>query len=153
MAILAQKYPTLLDVVNRLKPDGSVETDIVEMLTESNPMLEDMGWVECNDGTTHKTIVRTGLPQNTWRKLNYGVQPSKSKTAAVRDTTAMLENYADVDADLVHASGDPKAFRQTEDAAFVESMSQDMQEAVIYGNISVVLKHCSSVANCCCLRF
>lgn len=146
MATIGHKYPTLLDVVNRLKPDGSVETDIVEMLVESNPMLDDMAWIECNDGTTHKTIVRTGLPTNTWRKLNYGVQPSKSKTAAVRDNTAMLENYADVDADLVNASGDPKAFRQSEDAAFVESMSQDMQEAMIYGNTEVHPEHFTGIA-------
>lgn len=137
MGVIGVKFPTLLDVVSRTSPDGSVGKDIVEMLQEKNVMLEEMVWEEGNDGTGHKTTIRTGYPTATWRLLNYGVQPSKSTTTQIRDTTGMLEAYAEVDKSLVNMSGDPKGFRASEDSAFLDSMSNDMMETVIYGNASV----------------
>lgn len=146
MAVIGVKYPTLLDVVSRTSPDGSVGKDIVEMLQESNPMLDDMVWEEGNDGTGHKTTIRTGLPGSTWRLLNYGVQPTKSTTTQVRDATGMLEAYAEVDKALVNMSGDPVGFRKSEDSAHLEGMSQNMMETVIYGNTAVTPERFTGLA-------
>ena len=79
MSTLTATNPTLLDVAKRVDPNGSV-ADIVEILNETNEILQDMTVLEANDGTGHKTTIRTGLPSSAWRKLNYGVPASKSTT-------------------------------------------------------------------------
>ena len=82
--------PTLMDFARREDADGKIST-IVELLAQSNEILEDMTFVEGNLPTGHKTTIRTGLPSATWRLLNYGVQPSKSTTRQVTDSCGMLK--------------------------------------------------------------
>ncbi len=133
MAIINNMNPTIKDVAERHGKDGKAYK-IVELLNETNEILDDATWIECNDGTNHKTVVRTGLPDVTWRKLNYGVQSSKSKTAAVKDACGMLESYAEVDKDLADMSGNTSEFRLSEDRAFLESMNQEFSQTLFYGD-------------------
>jgi hypothetical protein len=128
--------PTLLDLASRMGPDDKIAA-IIEMLALTNPILEDMVMVEGNLPTGHRTTIRTGLPSATWRKLNYGVQPSKSRTAQVTDACGMLEAYAEVDKALAMLNGNTAAFRLSEDRAFLEALNQEMASTMIYGNESV----------------
>jgi hypothetical protein len=124
---------TYLDLARRLDPDDKIAA-IIELLSETNEILQDMIVVEGNLPTGHKTTVRTGLPSATWRKLNYGVQPSKSTTKQVTDSCGMLEAYAEVDKALADLNGNTAAFRLSEDRAFLETMNQEMGNTVFYGN-------------------
>jgi hypothetical protein len=124
---------TLQDVARRLDANGKIDK-IVEMLTETNEILQDMRWIEGNLPTGHKTTVRTGLPQATWRKLNYGVPTGKSTTAQITDTCGMLETYAEVDKALADLNGNTAEFRLSEDRAFLEGMNQQMAETLFYGD-------------------
>lgn len=133
MSTLSAIHPTLLDVTKRLNPDGSIAT-IAEMLAQTNPILDDMVWVEGNLPTGHRTTVRTGLPTPTWRKLYGGVQPTTSKTAQVTDSCGMLEAYAEVDKALADLNGNTAAFRLSEDAAHIEGMNQEFSSTLFYGN-------------------
>jgi hypothetical protein len=128
---------TYLDLASRLDPNNKVAATIVELLAQTNQVLEDMVTIEGNLPTGHKTTVRTGLPTATWRLLNYGVQPSKSTTTQVTDECGMLEAYAEVDKDLVKLNGNTAAFRLSEDRAFLEKMNQEMASALFYGNRNV----------------
>lgn len=136
MATLATTVSTYADVAKRLDPSGGI-SGILEILNRYNPILTDMLVKEANDGTGHKTTVRTGIPQAAWRLLNYGVPKVKTTTAAVRDTTGMLEVYAECDKDLANLSGNQKAYRLSEAEGIMEGMSQQMAETVIYGNTAL----------------
>jgi len=136
MATLATQVSTYADVYKRTGADGKL-AGILEILNRANPMLDEMLTRECNDGTGHKTTVRTGIPQATWRLLNYGVPRVKTQTAAVRDTTGMLEVYAEIDKDLADLSGNAQAYRLSEAQGIMEGMSQQMAETMIYGNTLV----------------
>lgn len=136
MATLATDVSTLADVAKRVDPNGGL-SGIVEILNRFNPILDDMLTKECNDGAGHRTTVRTGIPQATWRLLNYGVPRVKTQTAVVRDTTGMLEVYAEIDKDLADGSGNAKAYRLSEASGIMEGMSQQMAETVLYGNTNV----------------
>lgn len=127
---------TLVDWAKRQGPD-SKQAKIVELLSQTNEVLDDMVFVEGNLPTGHRTTVRTGLPSATWRLLNYGVQPSKSTTAQVTDTTGMLETYSEVDKKLADLNGQKNEFLLSESLAFIESMNQEMAETLIYGDTSV----------------
>jgi len=48
-------YPTLMDVARR-SGDPSI-SNIVEILNKSNPLLDDIPWIECNSGVTHITTM------------------------------------------------------------------------------------------------
>ena len=133
MATLAVTHPTLADVAKATDPDGKIAT-IVEILNETNEMLDDMVWVEGNLPTGHRTTVRAGLPAPTWRKLYGGVPPTKATNVQVTDTTGMLEAYAEIDKALADLNGNTAAFRMTEDKAHIEGMSQEFMSTLMYGN-------------------
>jgi hypothetical protein len=133
MATLSTIHPTLLDVAKRLDPDGKIDT-IVEILAETNEVLEDMVWMEGNLPTGHRTTIRSGLPAPTWRKLYGGVQPTKSRTVQVTDTCGMLEAYAEVDKALADLNGNTAAFRLSEDRAHIEGMNQEFASSLFYAS-------------------
>lgn len=133
MSVLTATHPTLLDVAKRQDPDGKV-AKVVEILNQTNDILDDMVWIEANDTTSHMTTIRTGLPAPTWRKLYGGVQPTKSTTAQVRDTMGDLQALAEVDARLVDLNNNAAAFRLSEDMAFIEGMNQEFSQTLFYGN-------------------
>ena len=133
MAALSTIHPTLLDVAKRLDPDGKI-SQIVELLGQTNEIIEDMTFVEGNLPTGHRTTIRSGLPTPTWRKLYGGVQPTKSRTVQVTDSCGMLEAYAEVDKALADLNGNTAAFRLSEDMAHIEGMNQEFASTLIYGN-------------------
>lgn len=133
MTVLATNYLTLVDVMKQTVGD-SVETDIAEILSESNDLLADLHVMECNDGTSHKAVIRHGLPKGTFRKL-YGYVPTeKSTTEQVVDVTGELESYSTPDIDLIDHSKNPAQTRLNEARAFIEGMGQTAQETIIYGS-------------------
>ena len=136
MGTLSTTNPTLADVAARMTADGKIDPQIVEMLNETNEVLDDMTVIEANGFTEHKTTVRSGLPAGTWRKLNYGVQPEKSRTVPVKDSMGMLEAYAEVDKALADLNGNSAAWRLSEDRAFIEGMNQTMATTLFYGDSS-----------------
>lgn len=136
MALLNQLSTSLVDVAKRKDPSGKIAR-IIEMEAQRNEWIQDALTLECNDGTGHKTTVRTGIPQAAWRMLNAGVPAAKSHTAQVRDTTGMLEVYAEVDKALADLSTDHRAYRASEAAAFTEGMTQQVTQTFFYGNTNV----------------
>ena len=133
---LTSNNPTLLDITRAQDPDGSIAA-VAEILTETNEMLLDVPFFEGNLPTGHRTTIRTGIPEPTWRMFYGGVQPTKSTRAQITDNTAMLEAYAEVDKALADLNGNSAAFRLSEDYAHLEGMSQAAQQAFIYGNESL----------------
>ena len=139
MALLSTVSLTLADLAKRQEGTdaGKKIAVIIEILALQNEMLQDIPWMPGNDGTGHKTTIRSGLPAGTWRKLNYGVQPEKSTTVQIRDQTGMLETYAEVDQMLVSISKDKEGFMMSEHKAFLEGLSQTMATQLIYGDATV----------------
>lgn len=134
--MLGNQNTTLLDLTRRMDPDGSISA-IAEILTETNEMLLDVPFMEGNLTTGHRSTVRTGLPEPTWREFYGRVQPTRSRTAQVTDSTAMMEDYAEVDAAMADLNGNTAAYRLSEDYAHLEGMSQAAQQAFIFGNSSL----------------
>jgi hypothetical protein len=132
-ATLAATNPTLLDLAKALDPDGNV-ADIVEILNQTNEVLDDMSWVEGNLLTGNRSVIRTGIPAPTWRKMYGAVPDTKGTTVAVTDTCGMLEAYAKIDKALADLNGNAKAFRLQEDKSHIEGISQEVAQTLFYGN-------------------
>ena len=133
MATLGSTALTYADWAKRMD-DGYRVAMIIELLSQTNEILDDMMVVEGNLHTGHKTTVRTGLPQATWRLLNAGVPNAKSTTAQIIDTCGNLETYSVVDKDVADLNGNTAEFRLSEVKAFLEGMSQQVASTLIYGN-------------------
>lgn len=133
MATLGTKYLNLADRLKRTE-GGEQAATIIEMMNETNVIMQDVNVMECNDGSNHISTIRTGLPTATFRKLYGFVAPSKSTTAQVKDPTGMLEAFSVVDKDLVDKAPNPKLFRLSESVPFIEAMNQAMQTEFFYGN-------------------
>jgi len=132
MATIGASYPTLVDMA---ATDG--DKVLVEILNQKNPMLDDMPWFECNDGTGHKTKIRTGLPTPTWRALYQGVQPTKGTFVPVRDSCGNLEDYSEVDKMEYDLAGEnAETWRLWEDSAHIEGISQTHASTIVYGNVT-----------------
>lgn len=137
MASFSISNPTLADYTKSLDPDGSVAR-VIEVLSQVNEILDDMTWIEGNLPTGHRTVIRSGLPTPTWRKLYGGVQPGKSSRVSVTDNCGMLEAYAEIDKALADLNGNTSAFRLSEDKAHIEGMSQEVARTLFYGNEGAV---------------
>ena len=133
MAVLGTTVATLGDVAKRLDKDGKIDK-IVEILSETNEVLDDMLFQEGNLPTGHRTTIRTGLPEVAWRLLNYGVPQSKSQTQQITDTCGMLEAYAEVDKALADLNNNTAAFRLSEDQAFLQAMNKAQASTLFYGD-------------------
>lgn len=136
MATIALNALTLVDHAKRTDPNGEI-AKVAELLSDTNEILDDMLWVEGNLPTGHKTTVRTGLPTVAWRMLNYGVQPSKSRTAQVVNSCGMLESYAEVDKALAELNGKKQSFMMSEHMAFIEAMNQEFASTMFYGDTTI----------------
>lgn len=133
MATLTATALTYADWAKRVD-DGYRIATIIELLSQTNEILDDMLVMEGNLPTGHKTTVRTGLPQATWRLLNAGVPNAKSTTAQLVDTCGNLEVYSVIDKDIADLNGNSPEFRLSEVRAFLEGMSQQVAQTLIYGN-------------------
>lgn len=133
MATLGTTVLTLADWAKRLDPDGKVPT-IVELLSETNAILNDMLWREGNLPTGHRITQRTGLPTVYWRLINQAVATSKSNTTQVDEQCGMLEAWSEVDKDEAELNGNVAQFRLSEAKAFLEAMNQEMAGTLFYGS-------------------
>ncbi len=135
MGALGTGVSNLIDISKRLDPNGSVAR-IIEMLSQVNSVMTDMGWMEGNLPTGHVITQRTSLPGNTWRAFNQGVSSTKSTTSQVTEQIGMLESWSEADVDLANLNANAAAFRLSEARPHIESMSQEMASTIFYGNLA-----------------
>lgn len=133
MAELSELNPSLADILGRTDSDGNI-TPIIEAAAKANGIIGDATYVECNDGSRHKHVIRTGIPEPAFRRFNAGVQPSKSETVPVVDTTGMIEDYSEVDKSLADLSGNAAAFRASEVIAKMQGFNNFVAHNMIYGD-------------------
>lgn len=133
MATIGNRFVDLIDVYKQQDGKGQM-VEVIEMLNEMNPILDDAMAVECNKGTSHLHTVRTGLPSVSWGKLYQGISQSKSTKAQVEDTTGFVEGLSTVDSRLLELAGNPGAVRLSEAKAYLEAMNQEVASRMFYAN-------------------
>lgn len=127
---------SLLDLARRLDPYGKIDF-IAEMLSQANDLFDDTPWIEGNEVGGHKFTFRTSIPAGSWRQYLQGVPYAKSTTAQATVGVGSLEDYSQIDRMQAEDSGDVDRYRESEDAAFLEGMSQTMTQTEFYGNTVV----------------
>lgn len=133
MATIGNLALNFNDLRKRQAPDGTID-HIIEVLKQSNPIMDDIKWKQGNLPTGNQTTQRTSIPTPSLRAINKGVQPTKSSTKQVRDTCCILEARSRVDIELLQLEPDPQAFRRSEDDAHIEGFSEKVASMIFYGD-------------------
>lgn len=126
---------TLNDIQKRLDGNNSF-APIIEVLKQSNPIMEDIPFAEGDLPIGNKTTIRTSLPSPSIRRYNQGVSPTKSGTKQIIDVCMNLEDRSSVDVELMRGKPNPEAYRASEDDAHVEGMGQYVAKQLIYGSLA-----------------
>jgi len=133
MATVGNSYLSLADLRRQQNKNDEI-ADIIEIMAQQNEMIADAPTFECNEGNSHLTTIRAGLPSPTWRKLYQGVQPTKGTTTQVRDTTGFMEDWSEVDAKLVEKAKNPQKFRMNEARSHIMGIAHELASTLIYGD-------------------
>lgn len=126
-------WPTIIDVASRMGSDGK-PLFVAEMLSQNNEMLDDIPWIPGSEMAAHEFAFRESIPAGSWVGYNMGTGYSKSTTGKARIGLATLQAWSQVDDNLARDSGDIAAFRESEDIAIMEGLSQTWTETLVYGN-------------------
>jgi hypothetical protein len=127
MATIGSYYPTLIDA-NKASAEGQV----IELLSQQNPILDDAMAVECNMDAVHRHMVRTGLPSVSWGRLYQGIKQGKGTMQQVDDTTGFLHARSEIDVRLLKLAPDKAKARLVDTMPFIESLSQEMASGLFY---------------------
>lgn len=133
MATISSTVLTMHDWAKSIGPDGKV-AKTVELLSQSNRILDDMLFKEGNLPTGEQASIRTGLPTSYYRLINQGTPKSKSTKVQVTENAAILVARCEIDKDEAELNDNVNAYRMSEADAFIESMSQTQAETLIYGS-------------------
>jgi hypothetical protein len=132
MATIGNTFLNLIDMYKSAGGQDAQLGEVVEVLRQLNPLMEDAVTAECNMGTFHRHMIRTGLPTVTWGMLYQGIPQSKSTTQQVDDTTGFVEGLSTVDTRLLDISPNPAAVRLNEARGYLEAMAQEVQKGFFY---------------------
>ena len=124
---------TFSDLRKRMDPDGKIAW-IMEIMAQSNPIMQHIPWMEGNLPTGNQTTLRTSYPHPQLRRINRGITPGKSTTRQIVDTCCLMEGMSQVDVRIVNLAPDKEATRRSEDGAFVEGFTQDLAKYMFYGD-------------------
>lgn len=133
MAALGTSLLTLADVAkSKDRQIGSV----AEVLVRHNPMLNDIPYMEMNEGTVHKELIRSALPSVYYRKANQPIPASKSTVEERTFTAAHFESKSVIDEAVAKRGGkDRVAFNRWNQAqGHIQAQAIEHADLTLYGS-------------------
>lgn len=134
MSILGSSFVTVSDMLAMTRPDGSLETEVVNRVAKTNGLFSKLPFMKGNKTDGHQQVQLVTVP--TVGYITYNVAPTTSKAGRVQrtDTVGTISTYSKVDPNLAKDQDNPEAFRKSEDIAFLESTINQASTDIIYAN-------------------
>ena len=136
---LAINHMRVADVKSRLVGDKKTIGRTIEFMRQSDPFMDDMGWVECNSGENHESKYRTSLPSAHFRMVNDYIPRGKSTTQKQIDTTGSIEAWSEIDAEFIDgtaAEGRGADIRIDESKATIMGIGNASAQMMLYGSLA-----------------
>lgn len=133
MGALGTTLVTLADVAkSKDKKIGGV----AEVLVQENPMLNDIPYMEMNEGTIHKEDIRSSLPSVYYRKANQPIPASKTATEERTFTAAHFESKSQMDQAVASRGGTDRIGynRWNQAQGHLQAMGLEHASLMIYGS-------------------
>jgi hypothetical protein len=133
MSALGSKLVTLADVA---KSKDKMIGKVAEVLVQENPMLNDIPYMEMNEGTVHKEDIRSALPAVYYRKANQAIPASKSTVEERVFQAAHFESKSQIDAAVAKRGGmDRIAYNRWNQAqGHIQAHAIEHASLTIYGS-------------------
>lgn len=135
---------TLAEMIRRETPDGKL-ADLVDVLSQENRILEDITWIECNNGTYHEDTLVAFEPAGAERAYNEGVTKEAGGTEKVTEPTCMLDGISEVDSALIQRSPNPAGARFQEDSLFLKGMTKTFVSRLLDGDRSTDVRKINGI--------
>lgn len=128
-----------ISLAQNFKKSGSKEGEarglIIEIADQLSPAVNDATVTECNNGTQHISMMRSGLADSVWTKLYGGPIPSRGSVTEVIDSTGTLESVSTIGAKHLELAGKDKAsLLMSEAHAHIEAMTIEVEKTLFYGD-------------------
>ncbi len=107
---------------------------IAEVLTRSNPIVQDIPLVQADSIDSHRITRRSYLPTGQWTRINQAITHTTTSTTQVTESLGTLEDITEIDTRLVDRAEDSNKFRSDETAGKLDGLSQTLAATIIYGN-------------------
>ena len=133
MSTIGQTAFTLNDWKTRMNLDGTV-ADIVEVLAQSNPIMDHVLWKQGNLLTGNRVTQRSSIMEPGTRRINEGAKIIKSGTKQNTDTVVHFEAFSQLDEQAYDIAPDGDALRMSEDKAAIEGFGNKFARTLIYGD-------------------
>jgi len=134
MATLGSRYITFRDILSGRTPNGFVDKDIVEMMAQENPVLQDVLWKQCAKGREDYVTIRTGMPEAVLRAFYEGWTGSKTSKMQVTNACCTVTTGLEFDWRLYEQDKDKAAFLADEQRAHSSVLGDKVASLLFYGD-------------------
>jgi hypothetical protein len=131
---IGQDFLTLSQLAESTARDGSL-VPIARVLQRVNGFMQDIPFVTCNNGMSHKVGQERSLPSGAWRRLNEGILGSESTEQYVEETCGELAIKSEIDDSLMSAPNGA-AMRLSKDLRKIEGLGNQLENAFFYETTS-----------------
>ncbi len=121
-------------------PGSGVHPNVIHSIIDAQPLFDQAPLVRCNDGSSNKTQIITDYPDLQARSFNEGVDPVKSHSKTVVDSTAMFAGYSVIDANMLKRNGNSAQWRADQEAAFTRGFANGMARRVFQSALGADIK-------------
>lgn len=126
-------FHTLIELAKRTDPKGNT-AELINILAEKNPMLEEAHWERANDLNSHEFTQVIELPTGEFGRINKGIAYSAGRTKQVVEPICEIADAYCVDERLLKKAPSPQQFLADEAALHVEGIGQTAHRTLLYGN-------------------
>lgn len=134
MATRGSRYITFRDLASGRTPDGFVDREIVDLVSQENPVLQDVLWKQCNKGREDIVTIRSGLPEAVVRAYYEGWTGSKSSKRQVTNACCRVTTGIEFDWALYDQDKDKAAFLSDEQRAHSSVLGDKVAALLFYGD-------------------
>lgn len=126
-------YHTLVELAKRVDPEGN-SAELINILAEKNPMLEEAHWEEANDLNSHEFTQIIGEPTAGWGRINKDIPFSAGKTKQVVEPIGTLSDAFKIDERLLAKAPNASEYLAKEAKIHLEALGKQAHAALLYGN-------------------
>lgn len=133
---MAAKGASLVTLADVAKSKDKQIGKVAEVLVQHNAMLNDVPYMEMNEGTVHKEDIRSALPEVYYRKANQPIPASKTTTEERSFTGTQFESKSQIDRDVAQRGGMNRVAynRWNQAQGHLQAHAIELASLMIYGS-------------------
>lgn len=136
MATKGSRYITFRDLLSGRTPNGFVDKDVVDLVAQENPVLQDVLWKQCNKGREDVVTIRSGMPEAVVRSFYEGWTGTKQSKKQVANACCRCSTGIEFDWALYEQDKDKAAFLADEQRAHSSTLGDKVASLLFYGEVA-----------------